>query len=124
MQRIPDELAGHLDAAAGPGESRQTALVVGPFSRLWCVEVARDSDGAFLGRGWPEFAGAHRAGAGWFVVLRRHGGGVLAVKAFDASCCLKEYGAPAAGKYLCANIWTVKQNLFTCVIETVPSKFF
>ncbi|PVH35092.1 hypothetical protein PAHAL_7G104900 [Panicum hallii] len=30
------------------------------------------------------------------MVLRHHGGGVLTVKAFDASCCLWEFGAPAA----------------------------
>ncbi|KAL6851442.1 hypothetical protein ACP4OV_020375 [Aristida adscensionis] len=96
--RIPDELAGLIDGGGGGGggEQRPTALVVGPLGKVWRVEVARDGDGAFLGRGWPEFAGAHGAGAGWFVALRHHGGGVLTVKAFDGSRCLKEYGAPAA----------------------------
>ncbi|WVZ84956.1 hypothetical protein U9M48_031922 [Paspalum notatum var. saurae] len=94
-QRMPEELAGQIGADAGA--SRPTALLVGPSSgKVWRVEVALDGDGAFLGRGWPEFAGAHGiGGAGWFLVLRHHGGGVLTVKAFDATCCLKELGAPA-----------------------------
>ncbi|CAL5028170.1 unnamed protein product [Urochloa decumbens] len=82
--RIPDELASEIDA----GE----AFVVAPFGkgRVRCVEVGEDGDGAFLGRGWPEFAAACGAGAGWFLVLRHHGGGVLTVKVFDATRCLRE----------------------------------
>ncbi|KAJ1270421.1 hypothetical protein BS78_06G050900 [Paspalum vaginatum] len=94
-QRIPEELAERIGALAGA--SRPTALLVAPSSgKVWRVEVALDGDCAFLGRGWPEFAGAHGiGGTGWFLVLRYHGGGVLTVKAFDATCCLKELGAPA-----------------------------
>ncbi|KAF0893577.1 hypothetical protein E2562_027303 [Oryza meyeriana var. granulata] len=66
-----------------------------PLGKVWDVGVGRDDDGrAFLGRGWPEFAAAHGLGVGWFVVLRHEGGGVLAVKVFDTTCCLKEFGAP------------------------------
>ncbi|RCV33078.1 hypothetical protein SETIT_7G054000v2 [Setaria italica] len=81
--RIPDELAGEIGAGEAHGKVRR-------------VEVGRDGGGAFLGRGWPEFAAACGVGAGWIVVLRHHGGGVLTVKAFDASCCLRELGTPPA----------------------------
>nr|TKW03718.1 hypothetical protein SEVIR_7G060200v2 [Setaria viridis] len=91
--RIPDELAGEI----GAGE----AHVVVPFGqgKVRRVEVGRDGGGAFLGRGWPEFATACGVGAGWIVVLRHHGGGVLTVKAFDASCYLRELGTPPAVPY-------------------------
>ncbi|KAG2571302.1 hypothetical protein PVAP13_7KG131200 [Panicum virgatum] len=91
--RIPDELAAEI----GAGE----ALVVGPSAgkvKLWRVEVGWDGDVAFLGRGWPEFAGACGVDAGWLLVLRHRGRGVLTVKVFDASSCLRELVAqpPAA----------------------------
>ncbi|CAN6227664.1 unnamed protein product [Urochloa humidicola] len=90
--RIPDELAAEIDA--------EEAFVVAPFGkgRVRTVEVGRDGDGAFLGRGWSEFAAACGAGAGWHLVLRHHGGGVFTVKAFDASRCLRELATrpPAA----------------------------
>ncbi|CAL5034910.1 unnamed protein product [Urochloa decumbens] len=90
--RIPDELAAEIDA--------EEAFVVAPFGkgRVRPVEVGEDGDGAFLGRGWPEFAAACGAGAGWHLVLRHHGAGVLTVKAFDASHCLREFATrpPAA----------------------------
>ncbi|TVU39685.1 hypothetical protein EJB05_13118, partial [Eragrostis curvula] len=91
--RISDELAGCFDTAAGEGA---TALVVSPFGKVWRVEVGRDGEGAFLGRGWADFLAAHGIGVGWFVVLRHEGGGALTVKAFDTSFCIKEFGAPAA----------------------------
>ncbi|CAN6248140.1 unnamed protein product [Urochloa humidicola] len=90
--RIPDELAAEIDA--------EEAFVLAPFGkgRVRPVEVGRDGDGAFLGRGWPEFAAACGAGAGWHLVLRHHGGGVLTVKVFDGSRCLRELATrpPAA----------------------------
>ncbi|KAG0525068.1 hypothetical protein BDA96_06G023700 [Sorghum bicolor] len=94
--RISDELAGCFDAGEGEGAAERTALVVSPFGKVWRVEVGRDGDGAFLGRGWAEFLAAHGVGLGWFVVLRHEGGGALTVKVFDTSLCIKEFGAPAA----------------------------
>ncbi|XP_025825231.1 putative B3 domain-containing protein Os04g0347400 [Panicum hallii] len=96
--RISDELAGCFDAGGGGGGGAQgpTALVVSPFGKVWRVEVGRDGDGAFLGRGWPEFLAAHGVGVGWFVVLRHAGRGALTFKAFDTSFCIKEFAAPAA----------------------------
>ncbi|CAL5032930.1 unnamed protein product [Urochloa decumbens] len=94
--RIPDELAQRLvggDDAGGNG----TAVVVSLFGKIWRVQVGRDADGrAFLGRGWPEFAAAHGFGVGWFLVFRHDPGtgGVLAVKAFDTTCCLREFSRP------------------------------
>ncbi|CAL5017642.1 unnamed protein product [Urochloa decumbens] len=88
--RIPEELAGEIGAAE--------SLIVGPADgkvKFWPVKVGKDGDGAFLGRGWPEFAEACGAGAGWVLVLRHRGRGVLSAKAFDATCCLRELGAPA-----------------------------
>ncbi|KAL6652971.1 hypothetical protein ACP70R_011896 [Stipagrostis hirtigluma subsp. patula] len=89
--RIPDELAEEI--GVGDGGSGE-ALVVGPSAKLWRVEVGWDLDGAFLGRGWPEFTDACGVEAGWLLVLRHHGRGVLTVKAFDTSCCLRELGSP------------------------------
>ncbi|CAL5028165.1 unnamed protein product [Urochloa decumbens] len=89
--RIPDELAEEI----GAGE----ALVVGPpgsGKEVWPVEVGRDNDGAFLWRGWPAFAAACGAGAGWFLVVRHRGRGLLTVKVFDDTRCLRDLGAPPA----------------------------
>jgi hypothetical protein len=97
LQRIPDELAKEI----GAGE----ALVVGPCGvkarDVWPVGLGRDGGGAFLGRGWPEFAAAHGVGADWHLALRHRGRGVLTVKAFDDSCCIRGLGVQqpaAAGK--------------------------
>jgi hypothetical protein len=74
-------------------------LLIGPVGEkgkvFWRVEVGLDGDGAFLGRGWPEVAGACGATAGWLLVFRHRGRGVLTLKAFDDSRCLMELGAPA-----------------------------
>ncbi|TVU13700.1 hypothetical protein EJB05_37120, partial [Eragrostis curvula] len=84
--RISKELARQLGV---------TALVVSPVgSKVWRVEVGRDGDGAFLGRGWPEFVAAHGIGDLWFVVFRHEGGGTLTVKAFDTSFCLRQFTRP------------------------------
>ncbi|KAL6851441.1 hypothetical protein ACP4OV_020374 [Aristida adscensionis] len=96
--RISDELA-RCFAGAGDGDDgarTPTALVVSPFGKVWRVEVGRDGECAFLGRGWAEFLAAHGIGVGWFVVLRHEGGGALTVKAFDTCGCIKEFGSPAA----------------------------
>ncbi|RLM75615.1 hypothetical protein C2845_PM15G04540 [Panicum miliaceum] len=93
--RISDELAGCFDAGEGGGGG-PSALVVSPFGKVWRVEVGRDGDGAFLGRGWAEFLAAHGVGVGWFVVLGHAGRGALTFKAFDTSFCIKEFAAPAA----------------------------
>ncbi|KAF8780706.1 hypothetical protein HU200_001311 [Digitaria exilis] len=88
-QRITDELAADIGV--------EVALVVGPAGgKAWPVEVGEDGDGAFLGRGWPEFAAAYGAGAVWLLVLRHRGRGVLFAKTFDVTGCLRELGAPAS----------------------------
>ncbi|CAN6270598.1 unnamed protein product [Urochloa humidicola] len=92
--RISDELAACFDASGGGGEGAPMALVVSPFGKVWRVEVGRDGDGAFLGRGWAEFLESHGVGVGCFAVLRHEGGGALTFKAFDTSCCIKEFTAP------------------------------
>uniref|UniRef100_A0A0D9W3K6 TF-B3 domain-containing protein n=1 Tax=Leersia perrieri TaxID=77586 RepID=A0A0D9W3K6_9ORYZ len=107
--RICDELAARLGLGAvgggrGQGDATRAAAVAtarvvmvgSPVGKVWDIKVGRDGDGrAFLGRGWPDFAAAHGLGVGWFVVLR-HRGGVLAVEAFDTTCCLKEFGADSS----------------------------
>ncbi|CAL5034901.1 unnamed protein product [Urochloa decumbens] len=126
--RIPDELAEDI----GAGE----ALVVGPAGgqgkAVWPVEVGRDGDGAFLGRGWPEFAGACGAGAGWLLVLRHRGRGVLTVKAFDDSRCLRDLGAPAppAAEAALSGKVAARKPQFICVLQEdstekmlIPAKF-
>lgn len=69
-----------------------------PYGQVWRVEVNRDDDGAFLGRGWPEIVAAHGIGVDWFLVLRHEGGGVLTDKAVDANFCIAEFHGPALGK--------------------------
>ncbi|KAK3153753.1 hypothetical protein QOZ80_2BG0180680 [Eleusine coracana subsp. coracana] len=86
LKRISHELARLLGG---------TALVVSPFKSKVCrVEVGRDGDGAFLGRGWPEFVAAQGIGVDWFVVLRHERGHVLTFKAFDTTFCLHECSRP------------------------------
>jgi hypothetical protein len=108
LKRISDELADSFHAAAGGGGEEDgareaTALVVSPFGKVWRVEVGRDGEGAFLGRGWAEFLHAHDIGVGWFVLLRHEGSAALTVRAFDTSFCVKEFAAPAAGKTFGSN---------------------
>jgi hypothetical protein len=105
LQRLTDELAGCFFAA-------KVALLVSPFGKVWRVEVGRDGEGAFLGRGWPEFLAAHGIGVDWFLVLRHEGGGVLTVKAFDASFCIKQFHAPTAGKDLICRSLALETNSF------------
>nr|CAB3484177.1 unnamed protein product [Digitaria exilis] len=98
--RISDELARHWDGGdvGSGGVALLASAPVVPFGMVWRVEVGRDAEGAFLGRGWPEFAAEHGFGTGWFIVLRHEpGGGVLTVKAFDTTCCLREFGRPLIG---------------------------
>uniref|UniRef100_K3YE69 TF-B3 domain-containing protein n=1 Tax=Setaria italica TaxID=4555 RepID=K3YE69_SETIT len=124
--RIPDELAGEIGAAE--------ALVVGPAGgkvKFWSVEVGKDGDGAFLGRGWPEFAEACGVGTGW-LVLRHRGRGVLSAKAFDATCCFRELGAPAppAGEATASSKGSTHKPQFIRVLPKdfmekmlIPAKF-
>jgi hypothetical protein len=85
LQRIPDELATEIGA--------DEAFVVGPTgvrAKPWRVGVEWDGDGAFLGRGWREFAAACGVEPGWLLVLRHRGRGILTLKAFDCDGCLRE----------------------------------
>lgn len=105
LQRIPNELAAEIGC--------DEALIVGPSSgkaRPWRVAVERDGNGAFLGRGWLEFAAACGVGTGWILVLRHRGRGILTVKAFDASSCLREPAAPPAACRIISypNNWNIE----------------
>ncbi|KAK3143085.1 hypothetical protein QOZ80_4BG0358080 [Eleusine coracana subsp. coracana] len=88
--RVPDELVQEM------GSSNIRVFGLGPPAGIWPVEVEKDGDGAFLGRGWPEVAAASGAGEGWFLVLRHHGQGLLTIKGFDRSCCFRVLGTPPA----------------------------
>ncbi|KAM0851022.1 hypothetical protein ACQ4PT_052700 [Festuca glaucescens] len=94
--RISDELAECFDS--GDDGAGMTAFLVSPFgTAVWRVEVGRDSNGAFLGRRWPEFMEAHGISVGWFLVLRHEGRGVLTIKAFDTTYFIKECGQTLTG---------------------------
>ncbi|CAL5032888.1 unnamed protein product [Urochloa decumbens] len=118
--RIPEELAAEICAAG-------QALVVRPTGaggkvKVWPVEVGRDGGGAFLGGGWAEFAEASGVEAGWLLVLRHRGRGVLTVKAFDDSRCLRELGAdtpPEAGATVSRKDATRKRQF----ISALPTNF-
>jgi hypothetical protein len=45
-------------------------------------------------------------------VLWAEGGGMLTVKAFDASFCIKQFHAPAAGKDLICRTLALETNSF------------
>lgn len=120
-QRIPDELAEEIGAGealiVGRGGDKQGKVV-------WRVDLGRDSGGAFLGRGWPEFAAAHRVADGWHLALRHRGRGVLTVKAFDDSCCIRDFGAqppPAAAGKNCSFIffpnWKSNHGSFLLIVS-------
>lgn len=101
LQRVPGKVARVL------GDGDGAVLVAGALGKVWRVEVRRERGGggkeegeeekAFLARGWAEFARAHGLGVGWFLVFRHEGRGVLSVKAFDTSLCLREFGTPCTG---------------------------
>jgi hypothetical protein len=111
VQRISDELAECFDS--GDGGARMTALLVSPFGTTVChVQVGRDADGAFLGRGWPEFVEAHGISVGWFLVLRHEGRGVLTVKAFDGTCFIKEFGKTLTGAYFLSPLFLSLSSSF------------
>ncbi|CAN6248148.1 unnamed protein product [Urochloa humidicola] len=117
--RIPDELVAEIGAGK--------ALVVRPTGaggkvKVWPVEVGRDAGGAFLGGGWPEFAEASGFEAGWLLILRHRGRGVLTVKAFDDSRCLRELGddtPPEAGATLSSKDAACKRQF----ISALPTNF-
>ncbi|CAN6242147.1 unnamed protein product [Urochloa humidicola] len=117
--RIPDELAAEIGAG--------NALVVRPTGasgkvKAWPVEVGRNGGGAFLGRGWPEFAEASGVEDGWLLILRHRGRGVLTVKAFDDSRCLRELGdetPPEAGATVSSKDATHKRQF----ISALPTNF-
>ncbi|CAL5028176.1 unnamed protein product [Urochloa decumbens] len=90
--RIPDDLAEGIGAA----EVRVVGSSSGGKVKVWRVEVGRDGDGAFLGSGWPEFVAACGVELAWLLLLQHHGGGVLTLKAFDASGCIRDLGTPPA----------------------------
>ncbi|KAK3145057.1 hypothetical protein QOZ80_4AG0322220 [Eleusine coracana subsp. coracana] len=90
---IPNELADDIGATE--------ALVISPSGKVWTVAVERDGDGAFLGRGWPQFAVACGVGGGWLLVLRHRGRGVLTVKVFDDTSCLRQLGTPTPPPAAC-----------------------
>ncbi|XP_037421272.1 putative B3 domain-containing protein Os04g0347400 isoform X2 [Triticum dicoccoides] len=91
--RISDQFAEHLDACArGTGMPHPKVFVVSSFGKIFHVDIGRDGKGAFLGYRWPEFVKASGFGLGWFLVLQHEGRGVLTVKAFDLTWCLKELG--------------------------------
>lgn len=115
IQRISDDLAERLEAGGGGGAtSTCTALVVNSFGKIWHVDVGRDGDGAFLGRGWPEFVAAHGIGADWLLVLRHEGRCVLTVKAFNTTGCLNEFGRSLTGSYM------PTLPLFSCCSPHMP----
>ncbi|KAK3145064.1 hypothetical protein QOZ80_4AG0322490 [Eleusine coracana subsp. coracana] len=90
---ISGELARRL--INGDARSGGTAMLVSPLNgKVWRVEVTWDGDGAFLGRGWQDFVAEHGIGALWFLVFRHEIGGVVTIKAFDTSCCLREFNRP------------------------------
>ncbi|CAL5028158.1 unnamed protein product [Urochloa decumbens] len=130
--RIPNELADDI----GAGE----ALIVSPGGgkgrAVWCVELGRGGGGAFLGRGWAEFAAAHgvaAAGWHWHLVLRHRGRGLLTIKAFDSSCCIKNLGAQQPAAAVQASVRSKENDCkpqFICMLSPasmekmlIPAKF-
>ncbi|CAL5032895.1 unnamed protein product [Urochloa decumbens] len=115
--RIPDELAAEIG-----GDEAIVLGATGGKARPWPVEVGRDGDGAFLGRGWREFAAACGVEPGWRLVLRHRGRGVLTLKVFDDECCcLRELvGAQPPSAAVKRKIDSPTLSL---VVKQIPAKF-
>jgi hypothetical protein len=59
------------------------------------------------------FLVAHGIGIDWFVVLWHECSGVVTVKAFDVSFCMKQFHAPAAGTDLICKSLAMETILFS-----------
>ncbi|CAM0146402.1 unnamed protein product [Urochloa decumbens] len=130
--RIPDELADEI----GAGEALIVSPVGGKGRAVWRVELGRGGGGPFLGRGWPEFAAAHgvaAAGWHWHLVLRHRGRGLLTIKAFDSSFCIKDLGAQQPAAAVQASVRSKENDCkpqFICMLSPasmekmlIPAKF-
>ncbi|RLM74236.1 putative B3 domain-containing protein [Panicum miliaceum] len=126
--RIPDKLAEEVGASL---DDSVEVLVVGPRNKVRRVEVGWDGDGAFLGCGWPELADACGVEGGWFLVVRHRGRGLLTIKAFDRSYCLRELGIPSQqGQAIMSGKDTMGRPQFISILSPdsmekmlIPAKF-
>ncbi|XP_077218662.1 B3 domain-containing protein Os01g0723500-like isoform X2 [Tasmannia lanceolata] len=70
--------------------SKGTAILEGPSSKVWHVELSKQTNGTYLQDGWQEFAKAHSLRVSEFLVFRYDGNMRFSVKFFDKTACERE----------------------------------
>ncbi|XP_077218016.1 B3 domain-containing protein Os01g0723500-like isoform X2 [Tasmannia lanceolata] len=85
--RIPPAFMKHISKEAS---SKRTAILEGPSSRVWNVELSEKTNGTYLQDGWQEFAKAHSLRVSEFLVFRYEGNMRFSVRIFDKTACGRE----------------------------------
>ncbi|XP_077218924.1 B3 domain-containing protein Os03g0620400-like isoform X2 [Tasmannia lanceolata] len=85
--RIPPAFMKHISKAA---TYKRTAILEGPSSRVWHVELSKKINGTYLQDGWQEFAKAHSLRVSDFLVFRYDGNMRFSVLIFDKTACERE----------------------------------
>ncbi|XP_077219244.1 B3 domain-containing protein Os12g0592300-like isoform X2 [Tasmannia lanceolata] len=85
--RIPPAFMKHISKEAS---SQRTAILEGPSSKGWRVEVRKKTNGTYLQDGWQEFAKAHSLKVSEFLVFRYDGNMRFSVQIFDKTACERE----------------------------------
>ncbi|XP_077218651.1 B3 domain-containing protein Os01g0723500-like isoform X2 [Tasmannia lanceolata] len=85
--RIPPAFIKHISKEA---TYKRTAILEGPSSRVWHVELSRKFNGTYLQDGWQEFAKAHSLRVSDFLVFRYDGNMRFSVLIFDKTACERE----------------------------------
>ncbi|XP_077219133.1 B3 domain-containing protein Os01g0723500-like isoform X2 [Tasmannia lanceolata] len=85
--RIPPAFMKHISKEAS---SKRTAILEGPTSKVWHVELRKRTNGTYLQDGWKEFAKAHSLMVSEFLVFRYDGNMRFSVQIFDKTACERE----------------------------------
>ncbi|XP_077218890.1 B3 domain-containing protein Os01g0723500-like isoform X2 [Tasmannia lanceolata] len=81
---IPPAFMKHISKEAS---SKRTAILEGPSSKVWHVELSKKINGTYLQEGWQEFAKAHSLRVSEFLVFRYDGNMRFNVLIFDKTAC-------------------------------------
>ncbi|KAF7075811.1 hypothetical protein CFC21_080556 [Triticum aestivum] len=91
QMRINDETARWFDT--GDRGAEHKAHIMSPFGKKpWGITVGRDSNGSFLGDGWPQFVAVHGIGVGCYLVFKHVLRGTVTLKVFDDGFVIKPFG--------------------------------
>ncbi|XP_077218482.1 B3 domain-containing protein Os01g0723500-like isoform X2 [Tasmannia lanceolata] len=87
-RRIPPAFMKHIPKEAS---SKRRAILEGPSSKVWHVELSEKINGTYLQDGWQEFSKAHFLRVSDFLVFRYDGNMHFTVLIFDKTACEREY---------------------------------